>query len=73
MGMGIQSVIKDLGIDIKLQVLTDSSAAKGIASRRGLGKVRHIEVNQLWLQGKVAYGEVRIDKGSGGQKISRML
>ena len=28
-----------------------------------VGKVRHIEVNQLWLQGKVAAGEVVIEKG----------
>ena len=40
------------------EVIIDSSAAKGIASRRGLGKVRHIEVHQLWLQDKVQKKEV---------------
>ena len=50
-------------------VYTDSSAAKGIASRRGLGKMRHSEVNHLWLQDKVAEGLVKIIKipGTGNQ------
>ena len=30
---------------IHIKVKTDSSAAKGIASRKGLGKVGHTEIN----------------------------
>ena len=41
---GTQSILKDMGIKLELEVLTDSSAAKGISSRKGTGKVRHIEV-----------------------------
>ncbi len=40
---------RDLGVSIGVNVKTDASAAKGIASRKGLGKVRHIDVSQLWL------------------------
>ena len=29
---------------------TDSSAAKSCVSRRGLGKMRHVEIRDLWLQ-----------------------
>ena len=49
--MGIKAMCKDLGVMLKgsLVLATDASAAKAIAQRRGLGKVRHIEVNQLWL------------------------
>ncbi len=36
--LGALSMAKDLGIDLKNRIYTDSSAAKGIASRRGLGK-----------------------------------
>ena len=39
-----------------------ASAAKAIASRKGLGKVRHIEVNQLWIQDRVGFGDVEIHK-----------
>ena len=65
MGMGVRSILEDLGVSLKIRVRTDASAAKGIASRRGLGKVRHIEVNQLWLQDKVSTGEIEIMKVKG--------
>ena len=45
--MGISGVFQDMGIEYSVTMYTDSSAAKGISSRRGLGKVRHIELNQL--------------------------
>jgi hypothetical protein len=38
---------------VRVRLKTDASAAKGIASRNGLGKARHIEVTQLRLQEKV--------------------
>ena len=47
--MGLWSVSADLGVDLRIRVQADSSAAKGIASRTGLGKVRHVEVAQLWM------------------------
>ena len=58
--IGLKSMMADLGIDLGLGVKTDASAAKGIASRKGIGKVRHIEVCQLWLQDKVRLGEIAI-------------
>ena len=70
MGIGVQSVISDMGVSYELQVLTDSSAAKGIASRHGLGKVRHIEVNQLWVQEKVADGSVDLLKIRGEDNLA---
>ena len=42
--------------------MTDASAAIGIASRQGSGKVRHIEVSQLWLQDKVMRSEIEVSK-----------
>ena len=41
-------------MDLKIEVLTDSSAAKGILQRRGSGKVKHLEAKQLWVQELVA-------------------
>ena len=61
-GLGLQAVLKDFGIDCSITVKSDASAAVAIANRRGFGKVRHIEVCQLWLQDKVRRGEIRIVK-----------
>ena len=36
--LGMQSVMRDLGWDAKIVVHIDSSAAKSVASRTGLGK-----------------------------------
>ncbi len=41
---------------------TDSSAAKSFASRRGLGRMRHIEIRNLWLQKAVREGNVELSK-----------
>jgi len=65
-GMGIQSMLGDLGVTSKrLRVKTDASVAKSLASRRGLGGIRHIEVNQLWLQEKVNNGTIEVEKVKG--------
>ena len=51
----------------------DASAAIGIVLRRGLGKVRHIDVSQLWLQHKVASGEIQVKKVGTGENKSDAL
>ena len=64
--MGIRSMLEDLGVKGKrLRVKTDASVAKSLASRRGLGGIRHIEVNQLWLQEKINSGVMEIEKVKG--------
>ena len=42
--LGMKSIMHDLGWDCKIRLLVDSSAAKSIASRTGLGKLRHLEI-----------------------------
>jgi hypothetical protein len=69
-GIGIQGMFADFGINLNLSLLTDASAAKGIAMRIGLGKVRHLETSQLWLQSKVASGSVKVSKVDGKVNIA---
>ena len=71
--LGIAGMFKDMGVQYGVVLYTDSSAAKGISSRRGLGKVRHIELNQLWLQDQVARGKVSVRKIRGEDNISDSL
>ena len=37
------------GKDLQIELHLDTTAAKGIIERRGLSKVRHVDVNVLWL------------------------
>ena len=46
-------------------VLGDASAALAIVARRGLGKLRHLDTNYLWIQEKVAKGEMNFKKVAG--------
>ena len=59
--------------EVRVKIKTDASAAKGIASRRGAGKVRHIEVSQLWIQQEVATGRIKIVKVKGVDNVADIL
>ena len=72
-GLGLQGMLQDSGVKLNILLKTDSSAAKGIASRRGLGKVRHIELSELWLQDQVARGRISIEKVRGEDNFSDSL
>ena len=52
-GIGFQSIAKDFNIKLGLRIHNDATAAIGIARRRGLGKLRHLDVEDLWVQHKV--------------------
>ena len=67
--------LKDLGVKMKemAAVKSDASAAIGIANRVGVGKVRHIEVNQLWLQEMVSSGKMRIEKVRNEENLADAL
>ena len=64
--LGLQTMLKELGVEAGVVVLsTDSSSAKSFASRRGLGRMRHIEVKELWLQEAVRRGRIQPKKVDG--------
>ena len=67
-GLGHQSLLKDLGLDMPLCVWTDSSAALGIATRAGLGELRHLETHTLWVQDQVRTGAFAVRSVAGEVK-----
>ena len=71
--LGLRSMLEDVGVGVGVNLSTDSSAAKGIASRRGLGRVRHVELNELWLQDQVARGRIAVHKIRGEDNFSDSL
>ena len=71
--LGVVGMLKDIGLNLAINLYTDSSAAKGIASRRGLGRVRHIELCELWLQDQVARDKITLHKVSGANNFSDSL
>ena len=71
--LGIQSIARDLGLDLKIKVHTDATAAIGIARRRGLGKIRHLDTTDLWVQGKCRSGQVELVKVLGSENPADMM
>ena len=51
----------------------DSSAAIGIAFRQGLGKVRHLDVQQLWVQQRVMTKELALIKVMGASNLADLM
>ena len=62
MACGLRSYMADLGFEMSLEILSDSSGARAFASRRGLGRQRHVQTRYLWLQERVAAGHLSIQK-----------
>ena len=64
---------QDLGWDVKAKLFVDSSAARAIASRTGLGRMRHVEVRYLWVQEAVEKGRFTISKIRGRENTADVL
>ena len=64
--LGIQSHYQDWMIDVPIHIYSDSSAARSVARRRGIGgRLRHLQTRHLWLQSRVAPGHLKLDVVAG--------
>ena len=71
--LGIKGIAKDMGLDFSITLSTDSSAAKEIATRKGLVKVKHLETKTLWARVKIDEGTVVVKKTGGDQNVAGIL
>jgi hypothetical protein len=72
-GLGIQAIARDLGFEMTIRLWVDSSAAKAVVSRIGLGKVRHMEVKYLWAQEAHRAGRFQVKKIAGERNPADVL
>ncbi len=72
-GLGYQALLSDLGVEVPLRVWTDSSAAIGICTRQGLGKLRHLDTHTLWVQQAVRTKRIDLRKVDGEQNPADLL
>ena len=63
--LGAMTLLKDFGERCTAKLVLDASAALGILQRRGVGKIRHLDVGALWLQEKEAQRRLKIEKVKG--------
>ena len=69
----MQSYSRDLAIEVRIRVHTDSSACKGICGRSGLGKIKHLDVQLLWLQDAVRRDRVEMVKIRGDRNPADLM
>ena len=65
---GVRSTLIELGLIEEtsvIQLKVDSAAAKSFISRRGSGRMRHVEFRDLWIQKEVGEGKVCVSKVAG--------
>ena len=68
--LGLKAVAADFGIDLGAWMWVDASAAIGIARRKGLGKVRHIETQALWVQDAICKKKLGLENILGRENPS---
>ena len=73
--IGVKAIAHDMGIRLSgpTTLKSDAGAAIGIGNRIGSGKVRHIEVTQLWLQDKVTQKVFILEKVSTDDNLADAL
>ena len=71
--LGIQSLCRDMGWSLKIVVHSDATAAIGIARRKGLGRIRHLDVTDLWIQDKIRSRQMELRKVEGTKNCADVL
>ena len=71
--LGLQSMAADFGDIIQAGLWSDASAAIAISQRSGLGKLRHIQTQYLWLQERVSCKDVALTKALGTNNPADLL
>ena len=63
----------DLGAVVRIRFHLDASAAKGMVEREGIGKVRHMEVDVLWIQEQQARARLSLIKVDGSRNPADLM
>jgi hypothetical protein len=66
----VQHVWAWAGFPMRLRLLSDSSAARSILQRVGVGRVRHISVRILWMQSLTSSGRLVVGKVLGTENVA---
>ena len=71
--LGDVSLAKDWNVKLKAEVIMDATAGIAIGSRRGLGRVKHIDTVFLWCQEVVVSKRARLSKRGTHDMIADVL
>ena len=72
-GLGYHTRCADTGDEVAVRTHLDASAATGIVERRGLARVRHIDVDVLWVQEQQARRRLPFQKIAGSENPADLM
>jgi hypothetical protein len=50
----VATIVEEIGLKSQVELQVDASAVEGFLWKRGMGRMRHLQVKQLWLQDAMA-------------------
>ena len=56
----VKSLVEELGLKAELRVLNDNTSAVKLCFKKGIGRLKHIDVRCMWLQDAVRSGDLTI-------------
>ena len=71
--LGLRSLLLEVGVRTAVVIKTDSSSAKAVANRRGPGRMKHIQLRMLAVQGWVKDKLLLLSKVSSEENLSDLL
>ena len=73
-GLGVSNLLVDMGGErLQVRLCIDASAAVGAIVKRGSGRMKHIETQELWIQQAVHRGTLRCEKIPRDKNCADML
>ena len=57
--------MRDMGLTVLITVHSNATSTIGIARRKGLGKIRHLHVTDLWIQNRIRSKQIKLLKALG--------
>ena len=72
-GLGAKAMCSDFGTPMEVYLHVDASAAIGFAQRTGLGTIRHLDTQSLWIQDAVRHKRVSLLKIPGTENPADLM
>ena len=71
--LGLKAMTRDYEDELEPGLYVDASAAIGVAQKTGLGKIRHLDTQTLWLQEAVRKKRIGLEKVKGTENPSDLM
>ena len=72
-GIYVKHVMEELGFELPLRMWTDSTAGRAAATRLGVGRIKHLTIQDLYVQGLVQAKMLQINKVATEHNLADIL